>query len=262
MKKLYYSCLLLGLGYTLIAFAGCNKEEANEDNLSKDALAIQDKCQVGFMTYSYSSEPIGVSISYNSKGDPTSIVQTKPGTGHPNAIFRYDKKRRLTDYIGVFEDGGFEFWHRYVYDKNDRIIGDTSYFFGGMTDGEPEWYMDGAFVDYEYDQKGRIVHTSQDWFSSPGMPLDIYYSYDGNGNLVVPGVVYDDKVCIHRTNRVWMFIDRNYSENNAYATSWTADGLPTSMNLSDQGGRFAGFYFGKLEDISYQCKGDKGDSLF
>ncbi len=88
MKKLYYGCLLLGLGYTLIAFAGCNKEEANEDSLRKDALAIKDKCQVGFMTYSYSAEPIGVSISYNSKGDPTSIVQTKPGTGHPNAIFQ------------------------------------------------------------------------------------------------------------------------------------------------------------------------------
>ncbi|AXY74917.1 hypothetical protein D3H65_13370 [Paraflavitalea soli] len=257
MKKLYDGCLLLGLGYAVIAFTGCNKQEADEEvNLRKDALAIKNECQVSSMTYSFSSEPIGVNIYYNSKGDPISMVQTKPGTGHPNAIFRYDKKRRLTDYIGIYEDGGFEFWHRYVYDKKDRVIHDTSFFFGGMTNDEPEWYMDAAIVKYEYDQKGRIVHTSQDWFSTPGMPLDTYYSYDSKGNLVVPGVVYDDKVCIHRTNKVWMFIDRNYSENNGYATTWHDNGLPASMNLSDQGGQFAGLYFGKLDGISYRCKGD------
>lgn len=256
MKKLYYCCLLLGVGYVSIALTGCNKEETTEDDLRKDPLATNDRCQVSFMNYSFSTEPIGVSIRYNSAGDPVNIIQTKPGTGHPNTLFRYDKKRRLTDYIGIYEDGGFEFWHRYVYDKKGRVIRDTSYFFGGMTDDEPEWYIDGAIVQYEYDHLGRIVHTSQDWFSSPGMPLDSYYSYDANGNLVVPGVTYDNKTAIHRTNRVWMFIDRNYSRNNAYATTWNENGLPFSMELNDLGGRFAGFYFGKLDGITYQCKGD------
>lgn len=251
MKKIYPYYLFFA-GIIMIAFAGCNKLD---DVLHDDPLATYNKCQVTNMTYSFSSTPVGVTISYNKWGDPVSVLQNQPGTGHPDGIFRYDNKRRLTDYIGMYSNGGFEFWHRYVYDKG-RVVRDTTYFFGIVVDDEPDWYLDGAVITYEYDQYGRIIHTSQDWFSSPGFPLDTYYSYDSKGNLVIPGVTYDNKVSVHRTNRIWMFIDRNYSLNNAYATAWNNNGLPTKMGLSDQGGQFAGFYYGSLDTLYYQCKGD------
>ncbi len=43
--------------------------------------------------------------------------------GHPNYLFRYDAHRRLSDYIGVYDDGlHFEFRHRYGYDSKNRIV--------------------------------------------------------------------------------------------------------------------------------------------
>lgn len=253
MEKMYPFYLLCCTASLMIAFAGCNKLE---ERLDEDPLATLDQCQVSAMAYSYSSDTIGVTITYNKWGDPVRVMQTLTGTGHPDGIFRYDNKRRLTDYIGAYDNDFFEFWHRYVYDKKDRVIRDTTYFFGVIIDGEPDYAYDMAIITYEYDQYGRIVHTSQEWFDYPGHPLETYYSYDGKGNLVIPGVTYDDKVSIHRTNSIWMFIDRNYSLNNGYATAWNGNGLPTNMKLNDLGGRFAGFYYGRLDSIRYQCKDD------
>jgi hypothetical protein len=257
MRKNVHFILLMGV-IVGILLSGCNKLE---DRLDKDPLATSDLCQVKAMTYSVFSTPIGVTINYK-WGDPVSVIQTSSGTGHPDGYFRYDNKRRLTDYIGIYgNSNGFEFWHRYVYDKKDRVIRDTSYFLGIMVNDKPAFYNDGAVIYYEYDQYGRIVHTSQDWFSFPGSPTDSYYSYDAKGNLVIPGVTYDNKVSIHRTNRIWMFIDRNYSVNNAYATTWNEYGLPTKMGLSDQGGRFAGFYYGSLDTVEYKCKGAQAQAF-
>ena len=240
------------MGVTVsILLAGCNKLE---EYLGNDPLATMDYCRVEKMTYTFLSNVISVTITYNAWGDPVSVKQSRPGTGHPDGIFRYDAKHRLTDYIGDYGGGGFEYWHRYVYDKNDRVIRDTSYFLGSITNDGPANYYDGAVIYYEYDKQGRIVHTTQDWFSFPDNPLGTYYSYDAKGNLVVPGAVYDNKICINRTNRIWMFIDRNYSINNAYATAWNEYGLPTKMELNSEGGRFAGFYYGNLDSIEYKCK--------
>ncbi|MBO9563365.1 MAG: hypothetical protein J7621_11350 [Niastella sp.] len=256
MKKMYPIYLLL-CASSLIAFAACNKEEDVEVN-AKKKKDTSSECQVLSMYYAYSSDSIGVTVSYNKWGSPVRVTQTLTGTGHPDGIFWYNNKKQLTDYIGAYNDNSFEFWHRYVYDNKGRVIRDTTYFFGYIVNGEPDTYYDLAVITYEYDQEERIVHTAQAWFNDPANPLHTYYSYDGSGNLVVPGVVYDDKSSIHRTNPVWMFIDRNYSQNNGYATTWNADGLPTHMNLSDKGGRFAGFYYGRLSNIQYQCDGKSG----
>lgn len=249
--------LLLLISVSLsITFLGCNKLE---EHLKDDPLATYDQCRVTKMKYSYYYTTDEATVTYNKWGDPVSIIQNQPTTGRPNSIFKYDNKRRLTDYIGAYYNGGFEFWHQYVYDNNDRVIRDTTYFFGWIDNGSPADYYDGAVVYYDYDQYGRIVHTKQEWFSFPGSPLDLYFSYDAKGNLVIPGATYDNKISIHRTHRVWMFIDRNYSVNNAHATAYTANGLPTNLFLGDvngQGTQFAGYYNGKLDTIEYQCKGD------
>jgi len=253
MNKINPRYLLCAGICALSIIAGCNKQDAELRTGPKG----NDQCRVSSMTYAFPSDSVAVSFTYNKWGDPVRIKQTSTGTGRPDGLFWYNNKKQLTDYIGLYDEESFEFWHRYEYDANGQIVRDTVFLFGFITDGEPDLYYDVAVVTYDYDAQGRISHTAQTWYNSPEYPLHKDYAYDGRGNLVVPGVVYDDQPAIHRTSPVWMFIDRNYSVNNGYATAWNANGLPTHMNLSSQGGQFAGFYMGTLSAIQYQCKGDK-----
>jgi len=64
---------------------------------------------------------------------------------------------------------------------------------------------------------------------SPGFSLVNSYSYNADGNLA--GHDYDDKINYHRTNRVWMFIDRDYSVNNPVIATYEYNdfGLPTRI---------------------------------
>ncbi|MBA4168642.1 MAG: hypothetical protein H0X41_14045, partial [Chitinophagaceae bacterium] len=77
----------------------------------------------------------------------------------------------------------------------------------------------------------------------------IYY-YDSTGNLMdtvgfLPRAVYDNKVALYRTNKVWQFVNRNYSLNNSVAAvSYTASGLPVEFRPTGQTPRvpeFLGF---------------------
>jgi hypothetical protein len=254
MKKMYRYCLMLCISGVMIAFAGCNKLEEYIEN---NPLATYDQCRVTSMTYSFLSNVIGVTINYNSFGDPISVIQTQSGTGHPDGHFRYDNKRRLKDYIGMYGNGGgFEFWHKYFYDNKGRVVRDTTYTLGNIVNDAPADYYGQSVTTYEYDQYGRISYTRHVWLDTPEFPFETIYTYDAKGNLVKPGLTYDDKISINRTHRVWMFITRNYSLNNAWATAWNDDKLPTAMTLNSEGGNFAGFYYGNLDGITYQCKGD------
>ena len=245
--------LILCVGATLSLLAGCNKLL---DYLHDHPDGTVDLCQIKNMTVYYNnSDSVTVDFTYNSWGAPVSVIQSRAVTGRPDGLFRYDSRHRLTDYIEAYKNGFFETWHQYVYDKNNRIIRDTTYIFGAVGDEPPppDEVYDIAVVYYEYDDKERIIHTKQVWSDFPNDPLNIYYYYDANGNLSAPGAVYDDKINVHRTNKVWMFIDRNYSVNNAYASAYNEYGLPTKMELIDPVTRLAGFYTGKCS-ITYKCK--------
>jgi hypothetical protein len=190
-------------------------------------------------------------IAYNSYSDPVSITPGWIGTGNTRRLFRYDSKHRLTDYIGAYELGGYEQWRWYVYDNNNRVIRDTSYSFGSLSDKKSGQY--GPFVTtYDYDSKGRITHTSTlaTWLPYP--PQEFFYTYDSHGNLESPGVTYDDKINFRRTNRVWMFIDRNYSVNNSKPViGYNDHGLPLKVGAGITG--FVGFN-GPWMELTYQCK--------
>lgn len=261
MNQRYPFYLLCSAISLAMFFAGCKKVD---QELKKYPLATIDECRVSGMTYLYQQDSITVNIEYNKWGDPSRVRQSLTGTGHPDGVFWYNNKRQLTDYIGLYDDNFFEFWHQYEYDKKGRVVADTVYFWGTVVNGAPDVYYDVAVVNYEYDSYGRIIHTAQTWYAIPDNPLHTYYTYDATGNLVLPGVVYDNKPCMHRTSRIWMFIDRNYSLNNGYATAWHDTGLPSQYTLSSVGGQFAGYYYGTLSQINYDCKGKlpKGAAAF
>jgi hypothetical protein len=253
MNKNKRIALFVGVVISTV-LVGCNKLE---DYLKDDPLATYDQCRVEKMFWNYSGSLLEMNVTYNKHGDPVSVMNVQGGTGSPNMLFKYDNKRRLTDYIIAYSNGGFEQWHQYVYDNKGRVIRDTAYMLGWNDNGVPADYYDGAVIYYEYDQYGRIIHTSQDWWSYPDNPLETYYSYDAQGNQVVPGAVYDNKISIHRTHRIWMFIDRNYSLNNCHATAYNANNLPTNLALgwpNPSGTKFAGYYVGTLDSIVYKCK--------
>ena len=191
-----------------------------------------------------------ITFEYNKKGDPVSVTPSFIGTGTPQWLFRYDNKGRVTDFIGVYENGGFEFWHKYGYDKHNRIIVDTQYIFGLYGD-EPMNYNQVFYIQYSYDAQGRI---SQMVHSISGVTN---YTYDANGNLVRPGAVYDTQVNFRRTNQMWMFITRDYSMNNPVAAdAYNSEGLPTEYDITPP--PFYSFFSWSLIDasLSYNCKGN------
>jgi hypothetical protein len=93
--------------------------------------------------------------------------------------------------------------------------------------------MDGYWVSqFSYDQQGRVM-TRIDSVFGPGTSVSgttYNFQYDGNGNLVVPGVAYDSRQSLLRTNKIWMFVCNNFSQSNAFqASAYNKSDLPLSF---------------------------------
>jgi len=254
MTKIQRVGMVLMVGTTLTLLASCNKLL---DYLKDHPDGTTDLCRIQKMRYYVFNDSTDIDFTYNAWGDPVSAIRQK-SIGTPDALFRYDAQHRLTDYIEAYKNGSFESWHRYVYDNNNRIIRDTTYIFGAITDEppQPDEVFDIAIVYYDYDNMNRITHTRQQWYSfpDPADALNLYYQYDANGNLMLSGgAVYDNRVSVPRASRIWMFIDRDYSVNNAFASQYNDNGLPTRVSMEVPSSNLAGFYSGKGL-ITYKCK--------
>ncbi|WP_153799971.1 hypothetical protein [Foetidibacter luteolus] len=197
-------------------------------------------------------------FEYNAWGNPVKIRVKNIGTGNPERRFKYDKQHRLTEYIGAYSGtSGYEYWHYYTYNKKNQVVLDTAYIFitADFTGPRPTDYTFLYVTQYEYDAFGRISKATQ---SDPWGGSVNTYAYDAKGNLIYPNdwdVVYDNNPNIHRTNKVWMFIDRDYSVNNPYpATAFNSKGLPVKffMDESKIGLDFLDIY--NLSEAEYACK--------
>jgi hypothetical protein len=205
-----------------------------------------------------SRDPFGgantVTFAYNQKGDPVSVTPSHIGTGTPQWLFLYNKKGQLTDFIGLYEHGGFEFWHKYSYNNHNQIIVDSTYIFGIYAQGPTS----GTFVtirQFEYDVQGRISKETAQSLSFP--PTVTNYTYDANGNKVRAGTSYDNQLSFLRTNALWMFLMRDYSRNNPLAAdSYNSEGLPLEYNITPP--PYYSFGSWPLIDatIEYNCKGN------
>jgi len=239
---------------TSLLLPGCKKDDDHPDHHLPCRIQ-QIKGDLG-----YSLEDSAVFV-YNAKGDPVSVTKTVAATGSPNYLFRYDVHRRLTGFIGVYSDGlHFEFWHRYGYDSKNRIVQDTTYTFGALTDPPLQGFLE-RITTYTYDAKNRIIR--QDGLHpSSGNTYVIRYYYNQQGNLekieegsFVTLLTYDNKVNMHRTHPVWQFLDRDFSVNNPFeAVSYNTRGLPVKIEFDDTkfDKNFIGITYRHLE-LSYQC---------
>jgi hypothetical protein len=176
---------------------------------------------------------------YNEQGKPDSVIfDISFGTGGGQFFyFKYDEHHKLVEYKDTDDHTGVDFYtmHRYGY-SGDRIVTDSqSLRFAGD---------ELRIFNLEYDGDGRVVKelgiSIQDFGNGPEQqPLDpIMYYYDPNGNLVSPPVnAYDDKVSFLRTNKVWMFIERNYSKNNPVgAVGYNSNDLPLGFATDTRSG--------------------------
>jgi len=185
--------------------------------------------------FAYAGSPLGVGrqvndtmwFTYSSSGNPVSGIRAFPSTGYPNFFFRYDHFNKFTDLIGAYGHtalDGVESWTKYFYDGRGRIVRDSFYTFPEIVNGRPTLGVHSGFINttYEYDSEDRIIKVIGDHRNTT-------FSYNEQGNLI--GRVYDDKINIHRTNKIWMFIDRDYSVNNPATATYTynAVGLPTKI---------------------------------
>ncbi|HTE08761.1 MAG TPA: hypothetical protein VK628_08340 [Flavitalea sp.] len=188
-------------------------------------------------------------VYYNQHNDPDSVIVEDKwvdiGTSelYKYYYFTYDNEHRLTRYWYTTRRGTdslFSNYHWYEHDNTGRIIKDSTLII------EYDFDFDGAYehfssVSYpEYDSEGRVVKDGGS-----------VYKYDSSGNrerirdLYDPthdSVVYDNKVNYKLTNKVWTFISRDYSKNNAdRATGYNDAGLPlgfrdgTVYGFLDQG---------------------------
>jgi hypothetical protein len=191
-------------------------------------------------------------FTYNSNNDPlyeTGILgPVHGGTGNPDLSFKYDNKHRLVEFAGLYANGYYEYLHHYTYQQN-RIVIDTVSSFGLYGGPLPP----PALVAYDYIRYDNLSRIIQDSVVNTGSHNSqvTNYTYDVNGNLLTDNT-YDNKLNPRRTNRIWMFIDRNYSVNNPVAAStYNSSGLPLHVNLA---GNFLWSNYNGTTDITYDCK--------
>lgn len=161
-------------------------------------------------------------ITYDTKGNPISMMDSnRVNPFGTDQYFRYDRLDRLSDYMATYPPSLFAVeWHKYVYARSNYVI-DTAMFYetGDVRGPSPIAKNSGEYRinAYTLDELGRITKIWDIPNDSPNIPsLETTLIYDANGNLPSPstGTMYDTKVNIYRTNKIWQFVYQNYSRNN------------------------------------------------
>ena len=202
--------------------------------------------------------PRNYTFTYNAQGYPVSAIVNVTGTAVPNHFFTYDKKQRLVQHAGHYDNGLYEFHTKFLHDAKGRIIRDTAWWWGEIINGEYGPAMGFNVTDYKYDKWDRMIESKLTWFDNSGSPsLITTYEYDADGNLIKPNTQYDNKINYNRTNKIWMFINRDYSVNNPFqAASYNQNKLPLNIGQDPEGPNRASFFRLGMDQavFEYMCK--------
>lgn len=221
---------------TLMNFLSCNKA----DDTSSLTLSSSDDAEVDLSTckmrriYTYYGGTTTLSVTglftYNSKGNPFSLVFDNPGTGNPNYYFFWNANGTLRS-LGhnASESGMTHQRHNYKYNSVGVCIQDSVTYIEGDTIINVSTFV--------YDPGGRIVKETIRNLKNAGAPLmpvrNPTFTYDARGNLAVAGwrsSWYDTKINPLRQNKILQFIHRNWSRNNAQVEpKYNSRGLPLVM---------------------------------
>jgi len=217
-----------------------------------NANNIYRNCKIIEFTSNISAQGNGIVHHFKydlSTGNPIEVTSNSVGTGNPNLSFRFDKKGRLIEYRGDYTNGLYEFKHTYGY-SGENITTDTVFFPIGS----------GRIFTYSYlsyDKYGRVIKDSSVTRRQGSVEITDKkvhrFSYDLDGNLILEGVHYDNRVSILRTNKIWMFLSRNYSISNPfYADQYNLKDFPTHLTQTKSFNFLYGMFGGPF-DIKYEC---------
>jgi hypothetical protein len=249
MKKIFITLGLIAFASLLLSRC----EKSNDYYARQGATELKD-CPITQIVGDLNGSPDTLIFTYTAWGDPESVIELPTHAWLPKYVFKYDKKRRLTDLIGLYSNGqSGNVWQKYFYDNPGK---------GNIT-------RDSVYVDFQvrngvitchhsyvifciYDKYDRVIRDSSIFLSYPATIQT--YDYDAVGNIA--GRTYDNKINLHRTNKIWMFYDRDYSVNNPFvAESYIKAGLPSRLNLTykDPSMRFFMHEF-RVAKIEYDCR--------
>jgi hypothetical protein len=251
------------LAFALIAslvFPACSKMR---EYIEQHASAVSKYCRIDSLVVKGDGPTAYYQFSYNDAGNPVAMqLVAPPGDQFGFDLhFRYDKRGRLSDNMQTPPGETLVLLcHRYSYPSPTVII-DSLYEYGGyIGDANPpnDPSVPRLMHKLLLDQYGRIVKILS---YDPDVTTEL--SYDKNGNLIIAGVFYDNKVNIYQTNKVWQLIFNNYSRNNPTApppgtppgpqttpAAYNAYELPTKLFGPFQD--VFGLYYTEL-DVTYSC---------
>ena len=166
-------------------------------------------------------------VTYNSAGDPIQILPLTSysyGNAFDIEYFRYDSRGRLVDLLHVYPSfpfgiGDIDLWSRYTYPAPNVIVDSFINYDGpGIppVDNPPPTSGPTTVYRYTLDQQGRTIKTDfqEGYNGTVSYTGSFTTTYDRNGNAVIAGAIYDDKINIYRTSRVWQLVNQDYSLNN------------------------------------------------
>lgn len=218
---------------------GCTKNDLSpasslSQTISNDASTPDlSKCKIRRIYQQLSPLSLETALfTYNSAGNPYSVIYSHSGTSLANHHFYYDSKNRLKEYQLRWGDTYIHEFHFYRYNYKNQIIVDSVI----SSDANGAYpYVNVSTI--EYDNMGRVVKETIVNIKNGNEPLNRIrrptYTYDARGNLAVAywkSSSYDYKINPLRQNPIFQFIFRNYSMNNAAVQpKYNSIGLPLSM---------------------------------
>lgn len=251
MKKMPVASAAFVLFIVTFLFSGCQKIY---DYYVKHPVAEVKKCRIEKMVINDFDIPYTLTFTYNQHNDPTRIVlSANNNQATPDYFydFYYDNKKRLVE---MRQYGNVEqpVIRHFAYNNKNQIVADSFF-----NDSPHEGYL----TEFTYDQGGRIIHDKTTYLYSGAGDTGLIgmrdYVYDAYGNLLpetgsADVFNYDDKLSFLRTNRIWMFLARDYSVNNRqHAIGYNEKYLPLGFNDP-----VAYFIAGSLfSEITYECRG-------
>lgn len=249
------SLFLLVVG---ISFAGCQKiydyvHSPINGNTEYRSCSIRQI--TGYYPY---FDDIHHMFSYNKYGNPEKVVNDRVGTGSPNMWFKYDKYNRLIQLIRPYSNNNYETWNKYGYNAKNQIVRDTQYEFGPFVDSVPSItpmiMARRIYTVYEYDAFNRIsMKKDSNVIFNSILVRQKFFNYNSKGNLVGENLVYDDKISILRTNKIWMFLAQDYSVNNpVIAAEYSRNGLPVVFSGNQSVGLIFPYTFSDVK-VDYSC---------
>ena len=166
---------------------------------------------------------------YDENENPISVTSNLAGTGNGSHFFTYDSIQRLKSYEYEFVQT-----RNYHYEGSRRRASDAQVI---------DVYGRELLETYTYDDLGRIIKSVLELISSPfedeeypTVTKEYIYLNDDISSIIVngeqqnPDITYTKKPSIYMTNKVWQFVNQNYSKHSvANVSAFNRIGLPATF---------------------------------